>query len=217
MKYSQSICALNSYESLKDLDYLYQNGFENFHLDFMDFHYVNSFGLKLDDVIWLRNRYQKAIFEAHCMCKYSDALIQKLVEIKINKISLPSSEFSVENILKIKKEYPNTKFGIMIESKDKIEDIKDQIKMLDYVVLMTIDIIGGVGQKLNPILFEKIPKIKKINKNIEIISDGGLRSENVLEFKRWGVDIAVGGSILRNYIKEYNNFNDFWEKYVLIK
>ncbi|UUD36933.1 ribulose-phosphate 3-epimerase [Mycoplasmopsis californica] len=212
MQYSQSICALNSFESLSDIDYLYQNGFDNFHLDFIDFHYVKSFGLKLDDVLWLRKRYTKATFEAHCMCVYSHPLISTLVGAGINKISLPAKEFNLKYLLENKKLFPNTKFGIMIEAKDDVQELSELIKKCDYVVLMTIDIIGGVGQKLNPTLLEKVPQIRKIKKNIEIISDGGLRQENVFEFLKAGVDIAVGGSILHNFPTKFKTFKEFWKE-----
>lgn len=211
MEYSQSVCALNNFLVIDKLKNLYENGMIYFHLDFMDYHYVENFGLKLDDIKWLKSQFPEAIFDAHCMCLYSDKLIKQLVDNNIDLISLPAKIFDEKLIKKNKSLHPKIKFGIMLESEDSVEKYWKSIELSDFIILMTIDKIGGVGQEFNSKLLSKIKEIKTINSNALIISDGGLRTHNIVEFIKAGVDVAVGGSIANNFPENYDNFMEYWK------
>ncbi|WP_322962067.1 ribulose phosphate epimerase [Mycoplasmopsis cynos] len=205
MKYSQSVCALNCFESLKTIDQLVENGLEYIHIDFMDSFYTKNFGFSFEAASYLIKRYQNVNFDAHLMVKNPTKIIKKLIELGFKTIFLPANEINHIEFMNIAKNYPDIYFGVMLETENNPEDFKQIIQCSAKILLMTIDKIGGTGQMLNNNLFKKVKTIKKINPNIKIYSDGGLRDYNSMEFYKNNIDVAVGGSIIFSFetIKEF--------------
>ncbi|WP_027120556.1 beta/alpha barrel domain-containing protein [Mycoplasmopsis lipofaciens] len=215
MKYSQSVCALNLFQAIDKLDKLVNDGMMHMHLDLMDFHYTESFGLNLESINYLVERYPNVEFDVHCMVDDIMKILHKLTQIKVKRISFPLDKASLKMVKKLKSLYQGFEFGVMIESHNQIARYQQILKSVDFVVLMTIDKIGGTGVLLNPDLLKKIEEIKQINKDLLIISDGGLRSNNIHLFNKAKVDIAVGGSIIDNYPNKQNtSFMDYWRREV---
>ncbi|MGZ9428802.1 hypothetical protein [Mycoplasma sp. 1012] len=213
MKYSQSVCAINSFESLKILDELSNSGMTHIHIDFMDSFYVPSFGFSFEQAKFLIERFNHINFDAHLMTKKPLRLIEKLIQVGFKTIFMPANEISLEDFVDATKNYPNICFGIMLEANNNPEDFRNIILNSKKILLMTIDKIGGTGQKLNNLLFSKVNTIKQINKSIEIYSDGGLRVTNSDEFYQNNIDVAVGGSIIYSF-DSANKFMKWWiDKY----
>lgn len=214
MKYSQSVCALNLLKCEQQIDDLVKNGLEYMHLDFMDFHYTSSFGLNIETADYLIKKYPNVEFDAHCMTSDVSLLLNKFNEIKIHRVSFPIRQASVEKIDSYREKFSG-QLGVMLESQDDIEKYTEVIKKVDFVVLMTIDKIGGTGVQLNPELLKRVKLLKQINPKLLIISDGGLRENNANLFFENNVDIAVGGSIINTYsAKDKVEFMTWWnEKY----
>lgn len=216
MKYSQSVCALNLLKCEQQIDDLVKNGLEYMHLDFMDFHYTSSFGLNMETADYLIKKYPNVQFDAHCMTSDVELLLKKFNKIKIQRVSFPLRQASVVKLSSYRTMFSG-QLGVMIESQDEIMNYVDIIKNVDFIVLMTIDKIGGTGVQLNPELLNRVKVLKQINPKLFIISDGGLRENNADLFHKAKVDVAVGGSIINTYsAKDKVEFMTWWnEKYGL--
>lgn len=71
---------------------------------------------------------------------------------------------------------------------------------LDIVQLMSVE-AGYQGQSLKPQTFEKIAKLKTLippDRNIEIITDGGINFENISQIMAAGADSIAVGSLIWN-------------------
>ncbi|TNK82201.1 ribulose phosphate epimerase [Mycoplasmopsis pullorum] len=213
MKYSQSLCALNLFKAETQIDQLVNDGLEYIHLDLVDYHYAPSFGLNFQTIDYIINKYPELNYDIHAMVDDIEIYLPQIHKMKIQRLSFPMDKADVNLLNKLKKLYQPIQFGIMIEAHNLVDP--ELINACDFVVLMTIDKIGGTGVKLNPTLLDKVSQIREIKPQMMIISDGGLRVENAHLFKQVNVDVAVGGSIIFNYPHEkYENFMDYWNNEV---
>ncbi|MEE3928081.1 ribulose phosphate epimerase [Mycoplasmopsis ciconiae] len=211
MKYSQSVAALNLFEDKNKLDFLVQSGLRYMHLDFSDFKYTHSFSLTISQVDYLIATYPQMIYDAHLMCEEHAKIVEVLASRKIAYIATPLKNTSISLLKEYKQKYPQ-KFGLMLEKDDDLLKNKEIIKLCDYVVLMTIDKIGGTGVELNKDLLKRSALVREINPNIIIYSDGGLRLKNAHEFKEHNFDVAVGGSIVNDFYNKNINFIEYWKE-----
>ena len=87
--------------------------------------------------------------------------------------------------------------GISLKPKSKIDLIKDYLKEIDLVLIMSVE-PGFGGQKFMPEVLEKTKTIRDlINKqslNVDVEIDGGINFENCAEAKNAGANILVSGS-----------------------
>lgn len=63
-----------------------------------------------------------------------------------------------------------------------VNDYLDQIKLVDYVTLMSVE-PGAGGQAFNPLVYRNIAKLIKFNPKLEIEIDGGINLEKAIELK----------------------------------
>ncbi|TDV23532.1 ribulose-5-phosphate 3-epimerase [Mycoplasmopsis mustelae] len=211
MKYSQSFCAINTFNSIDILDKLIKNGTKHIHIDFMDGYFVDNFGATYQQVEFLIKRYPNVHFDAHLMLEKPLNFINKLVNLGFHTIFLPSESVNIKIFKQLLNDYPTTTFGIMIEAKDHPKDFVEIINLSTKILVMTINIIGGTGQELNLTLLNKVKEIKEIKHNIIVFSDGGLRKHNAKDFYINKVDIAVGGSIIFSFEK-IKEFSTWWKE-----
>lgn len=103
--------------------------------------------------------------------------------------------------------------GLAINLFTPLENIEDSAwEYLDQVLLMAVE-AGAQGQTFNSLVFAKIEelknKIKKSNKQIKIAIDGGIKTEQIKNLQKAGVNqIAVGSALFNadNFAKEFNKF-----------
>lgn len=213
MKYSHSFCASNSFSFISQMDDLIKGGVTDIHLDFMDYQYTRSFGLNLDIVKELKDRYPNITFNAHIMAEEPFNLAEDLLNIGITKLGFHLDTITFEGVKAFKESHPKAIIGCAVIADDNIEANKEIIKMSEFAVLMTINKIGGTGQPFNPELLKRVKELRNINPNIEVISDGGLRKENAKQFADADVDYAVGGSIINN-VEDKTQFNTWFQEII---
>ena len=103
--------------------------------------------------------------------------------------------------------------GLAINLFTPLENIEDSAwEYLDQVLLMAVE-AGAQGQTFNSLVFTKIEelkdRIKKSNKQIKIAIDGGIKTEQIKNLQKAGVNqIAVGSALFNadNFAKEFNKF-----------
>ncbi|WP_025755663.1 beta/alpha barrel domain-containing protein [Mycoplasmopsis cricetuli] len=211
MKYSQSICAIDVFKSNLIINELVKNGMTNIHIDFMDGHYVDNFGFTFENSKLLIDKYPNIDFDAHLMIKNPLKYLNKIISIGFKTIFLPVDEIKEDEYFEVAKKFPNINFGIMLKANDSPENYKNIIINSKVILLMTINKIGTTGELFNENLLIKIKKIKLLNSDIKIFSDGGLRVENVAILKNNNIDVVVGGSIIFSFSSE-KEFMTWWKK-----
>jgi len=91
------------------------------------------------------------------------------------------------------------KVGVSLKPKSKIELIRDYLKQIDLVLIMSVE-PGFGGQKFMPEVLPKLTELKKIIEkeklNVDLEIDGGINFENSKIAKEAGANILVSGSTI---------------------
>ena len=109
---------------------------------------------------------------------------------KINKIS---------EILKNK----NVQLAIALNPNISVEEIQNLIPLADTILLLAVT-PGFSGQMIQPIILEKIKKLRELFPGVKIEVDGGINPETAKECIKFGADILVS----QNYIFSSNNIKE---------
>lgn len=107
-----------------------------------------------------------------------------------------SNPVSVINYVKSE----NKRAGIVINPETPVSDIKDYLKDIDQVLVMTV-IPGYYGSKFIPGALEKVKELRKISPSLDIEVDGGITDVTISLAYSAGANLFVSGS----YIVKSNN------------
>ena len=162
------------------------------HLDIMDGKFVKNKSLFFDFKVS-----KKTKCETHLMIKNPKEWVEKnykKVDIIIFHFeSLKKNE--VSNLIKFIKS-KKRKVGISIKPKTKVSVIKNYLKDLDMVLVMTVN-PGSYGAKFLPSTLKKTNEIRKLNSKIKIQVDGGINDKTILIAKNFRIDGFISGSYLQ--------------------
>ena len=99
---------------------------------------------------------------------------------------------------KLKKKFKK-KVGISLKPKSKVDLIKDYLRQIDLVLVMSVE-PGFAGQKFMPEVLPKLKELKEIinkeNLNLDLEIDGGINFENSKVAKEAGANVLVSGSTI---------------------
>ena len=183
------------------------------HIDIMDGNFVPniSFGPAITKQI---NDLSNINLDVHLMVLNPLDWVEKFAFDKVEYITVhyESNNF-LEAINKIKA--LNKKVGITIKPNTKVSEIKDYLKIVDLVLIMSVE-PGFGGQKFITSSLNKVKELVdlriKNNYNYVIEIDGGVNGETASLVKEAGVDIAVVGSYLFNQENRKKTMEDLrWE------
>lgn len=211
---SPSLLAANFFNLNNDIKRAEDIGINRFHLDVMDGHFVPniSFGPFIIEQIRANTN---AHLETHLMISNPRKYYDNFIDAGSDTIII-----HLEAVVNIKEEInyiksKNVKAGIAINPDTKIELIDKYLDILDYILIMTVH-PGFGGQVFIENCVKKIAYCNtmrsKIDKNILIGVDGGIKSNNSFKVFNAGADIAIVGSglyqsdnIKETYIKLIND------------
>ena len=95
----------------------------------------------------------------------------------------------------------NKKVGISLNPKTKIDVIKNYLKQIDLVLIMSVN-PGFGGQKFIESVLHKVAKVRTLidqnNLNVRLEVDGGINLENISRVASAGADTFVAGSAIFN-------------------
>lgn len=161
-------------------------------IDIMDGKFVKNKSFDFDFIL------PKKKYEAHLMVKDPITWIKKygpqMNTIYFHYEAVNNHKDVIKEIRKLKK-----KVGLAISPRTKVEKIKNLIKYVDNVLIMTV-YPGKYGAKFLPFTIKKINELK----NVKIEVDGGI-SDKTIELAK-GADLFISGSYLlkspkKNYEK----------------
>jgi ribulose-phosphate 3-epimerase len=110
----------------------------------------------------------------------------------------PEATPDVSKTIKLIKDQ-NKKVGISLKPKSGVNLIKDYLKEIDLVLIMSVE-PGFGGQKFMPEVLDKTKAVRELinkqNLNIDVEIDGGINFENCSKAKNAGANILVSGSTI---------------------
>jgi ribulose-phosphate 3-epimerase len=190
----------------KEIKAVEDGGAEWIHIDVMDGCFVPNITIGPVVVKSIR-KITNLFFDCHLMIEKPEEFVEQFAKAGANLITIHAeSSLHIKSVIKKIKDV-GCKVGISINPETPIDTIKDVIKEVDLVLIMSVH-PGFSGQSF---IKDVIPKIKKtkdlINKTkreIYLQVDGGINKENAGIVKENGANVLVAAS----FIFKSSNYKD---------
>ena len=195
---SPSILSADFSQLGNEIKRLEESGADFIHVDVMDGHFVPNLTIG-PPVIKTLKKNCSIKFDVHLMIspvhKYIEAYSDAGADIiTIHPEATENLSASIDKIRKLKK-----KVGVSLNPETKVDIIKDHLKQIDLVLIMSVN-PGFGGQKFMPEVLNKIRDLKNFQKenniNFDIEIDGGINFENSKDAIKAGANILVSGTTI---------------------
>lgn len=165
------------------------------HIDVMDGQFVpqETFGPEIVEL--LDTRLHK---EVHLMTLEPEKKIEEYAAVGAGTIIVHAEVFDdVEELRAVLKKIKKLKAwaGVSIEPETPVEKIRPVLKDANLVLVMTVH-PGRGGQKMLMECLDKVKKIRRLNKKIDIEVDGGVNKETIRQAVKAGANKLVAGSAI---------------------
>jgi ribulose-phosphate 3-epimerase len=196
IKISPSILSADFNQLGNEIKRLEEGGADLIHVDVMDGHFVPNLTIG-PPVIKALKKNCSIQFDVHLMIspvhKYIEAYADAGADIiTIHPEATEDLSSSISKIKELKK-----KVGVSLNPETKVNVIKDYLKQIDLVLIMSVN-PGFGGQKFMPEVLDKIRELKNIQKDqnidFDIEIDGGINFENSKIAIEAGANILVSGT-----------------------
>ena len=198
IKISPSILSADFSQLGNEIKRLEEAGADMIHVDVMDGHFVPNLTIGPPVIKSLR-KYTNLIFDVHLMISPVHKYIKDFADAGANIITIhPEATENLKESINLIRSL-NKKVGVSLNPDSKIDLIKDILKDIDLVLIMSVH-PGFGGQKFIPDVIKKIEKLKLIknekNLNFDIEVDGGINFENSKSVIEAGANILVSGTTI---------------------
>lgn len=142
-------------------------------------------------------------FEVHLMVESPEAVVGRWVDRGAKRIIV--HELSEEVLMH--QHLVEIGLGVLLDTP--LEDVFQLISTVDYLHLMSISEIGAQGHPFEPIIFDRIKRIRENFPEVVIAVDGGINLENAEKLLEAGADRLVVGSAIYNSEDPEEAFENF--------
>ena len=199
IKISTSI--LSSTNRINSIKKLNNSNTDYIHIDTMDGIFVPNTQMNINEIIELEKNSIKPL-DIHLMVDNPEYYINELQNKNIEYITIHIEiNKNIDNLINKIKSY-GYKVGLSIKPNTDISTIFPYLDKIDLILIMSVE-PGFGGQEFIPSTLEKAKQLRKLNKNITIEMDGGIKDTNINQLKNT-IDIAVVGS----YITKKEDYNE---------
>jgi len=142
-------------------------------------------------------------FEVHLMVESPEAIIGRWVDRGAKRVVV--HELSEEVLMH--QHLVEIGLGVLLDTP--LEEVFQLVSTVDYLHLMSIAEIGEQGHPFEPIIFDRIKRIRQNFPEAVIAVDGGINLENANELFDAGADrLIIGSNIIeaKDPVEEYENF-----------
>ena len=146
----------------------------------------------LEEDIWIDTGIN---FEAHLMVSRPRELMERWVKRGAKRIIV--HELNGE----VNKFRGGVEIGLGVELRIPLEEIFPLVPEIDFIHLMSIDALGTQGDNFEPVIFDRIKKVKEKFPQVAISVDGGINTTNYQALIDLGVERLIVGS----------GFKDLWK------
>ena len=198
IKISPSILSADFSQLGNEIKRLEEAGADMIHVDVMDGHFVPNLTIGPPVIKSLR-KYTNLIFDVHLMISPVHKYIKDFADAGANIITIhPEATENLKESIDLIRSL-NKKVGVSLNPNSEIDLIKDTLKDIDLVLIMSVH-PGFGGQKFIPDVIKKIEKLKLIKNekkfNFDIEVDGGINFENSKSVIEAGANILVSGTTI---------------------
>ena len=198
IKISPSILSADFSQLGNEIKRLEEAGADMIHVDVMDGHFVPNLTIGPPVIKSLR-KYTNLIFDVHLMISPVHKYIKDFADAGANIITIhPEATENLKESINLIRSL-NKKVGVSLNPESKIDLIKDILKDIDLVLIMSVH-PGFGGQKFIPETIKKIKDLKEIkdknNYNFDIEVDGGINFLNSKDVINAGANILVSGTTI---------------------
>ena len=196
-KISASLMCADPYLFQESLKTLQDGGIDYLHMDVMDGHFVQNYGLSIDFCKKIR-QHTDLPFDFHLMVEEPQKLIPRLDLQENDIVSIHyESTYYIKETLDLLKNY-KSKLFVALRPETPIIILDTILDYIDGVNFLTVN-PGFAGQKMVTSTIQKarslIPYLKEHGKdNLDLEVDGNMNYENIALFKAIGANIFVLGT-----------------------
>ena len=198
IKISPSILSADFGQLGKEIKRLEEAGADLIHVDVMDGHFVPNLTIG-PPVIKALRKHTTLPFDVHLMISPVHKYIKEYSDAGADIITIhPEATEDLVSSINLIKNF-NKKIGVSLNPNTSIDIIKNVLKSIDLVLIMSV-YPGFGGQKFIPDVVKKIRDLNKIktkeNLNFDIEVDGGINFENSKLVIEAGANILVSGTTI---------------------
>ena len=180
----------------RDLEMINESDADWFHIDIMDGVFVPNISFGMPVLKEIKKHASKTL-DVHLMIVNPDQYIEKFAELgaDILTVHYETCTHLHRTIQAIKA--AGMKAGVALNPHTNIDTLKDTIKDIDLVCLMSVN-PGFGGQSFIENTYDKVKDLKSLivlnNSDCKIEIDGGVTSKNAEKLVHCGADVLVAGS-----------------------